>query len=84
MCCVFIARHPGTGKFAATEGDTDGDGILDVVDNCIRVANPDQRDTDGDGFGNVCDGDLDNNGIVNSLDYSLFKNRLLTTDPTLI
>lgn len=68
-------------SFAATEGDTDGDGILDVVDNCIRVANPDQRDTDGDGFGNVCDGDLDNNGIVNSLDYSLFKSRLLTTDP---
>src|SRR5690606_31616807 len=44
--------------------DRDGDGIPDALDNCIRVPNPDQRDTDGDGFGNVCDADVDGDGRV--------------------
>jgi hypothetical protein len=62
-------------------GDLDKDGILDFADNCLEVANPGQQDSDGDGFGNICDGDLDNNGIVNSLDFSSFKKRLTTRDP---
>ncbi|MEO0424062.1 MAG: hypothetical protein AAF184_17120 [Pseudomonadota bacterium] len=39
--------------------DSDGDGLVDTDDNCTLMANADQRDTDGDGFGNVCDGDFD-------------------------
>ena len=35
--------------------DTDGDGLLDDVDNCRDVANADQADRDGDGIGDVCD-----------------------------
>ncbi len=35
--------------------DRDGDGVLDLVDNCIAVANPDQHDEDGDAIGDVCD-----------------------------
>lgn len=35
--------------------DTDGDGILDGNDNCPKVANYDQQDGDGDGFGDACD-----------------------------
>jgi len=61
--------------------DFDGDGIYDDADNCIEQANTSQVDTDKDGYGNLCDGDLDNNGLVNSLDLSLFKSRFRTTDP---
>jgi hypothetical protein len=35
--------------------DTDGDGVLDLYDNCIRNWNPNQWDADGDGIGDVCE-----------------------------
>lgn len=35
--------------------DTDGDGIVDALDNCPTVANADQRDWDGDHIGDACD-----------------------------
>lgn len=35
--------------------DTDGDGVVDDVDNCPMVANADQRDHDADGRGDACD-----------------------------
>lgn len=38
-------------------GDTDEDGHLDDVDNCTYVKNPDQADTDADGYGDACDSD---------------------------
>ncbi len=53
--------------------DSDGDGVDDTLDNCIEIANADQRDSNGDGFGSVCDADLDDNGFVNFADLSLFK-----------
>lgn len=34
--------------------DSDGDGIIDPNDNCVRVPNPDQLDSDGDGHGDAC------------------------------
>ena len=36
--------------------DTDGDGVIDIVDNCPLVLNPDQSDADGDHVGDACDG----------------------------
>lgn len=53
--------------------DTDGDGVPNARDNCLAVANANQVDTDADGFGNACDGDLNNDGMVNALDVALFK-----------
>jgi uncharacterized protein (TIGR03790 family) len=51
--------------FAAV-ADSDGDGIPDASDNCVLVPNTDHRDTDGDGYGNLCDADLDNDGTVST------------------
>jgi len=51
--------------------DSDSDGIPDVCDNCTMKVNPWQEDTDGDLFGDICDGDLDNNGIVNFGDINV-------------
>ena len=60
--------------------DSDGDGIADVIDNCIEVPNADQRDTDGDLFGNVCDTDLNNDNITNAIDLGIFKSVFFTAD----
>jgi hypothetical protein len=37
------------------EVDTDADGVPDDQDNCPNDYNPDQKDSDGDGIGDVCD-----------------------------
>lgn len=69
--------------------DTDGDGIVDAADNCINVPNGlliedagghSQRDSDADGYGNMCDADLDNNLFVNFADLGLFRQRIGSTD----
>lgn len=39
----------------ACNTDADGDGILDINDNCPNTPNPNQADFDGDGRGDVCD-----------------------------
>ena len=70
-----------TGFYYEAAIDTDGDGVVDNVDNCILVPNPAQRDTDGDGYGNYCDPDLNNDLTVNAADLALFKPLFFTTDP---
>lgn len=70
---VFI-----TSAFAAT--DTDGDGVIDDSDNCILKANPPQRDTDSDGYGNYCDPDFNNDLIVNAADLGYLKSNFFSND----
>jgi len=43
-------------------GDADNDGVLNAVDNCVLVANPDQADADGDQVGDLCDACTDLDG----------------------
>ena len=38
----------------AKEADSDADGVLNAVDNCPGVYNPDQKDSNGDGIGDAC------------------------------
>jgi hypothetical protein len=56
--------------------DIDQDGVADAQDNCTLIANPDQRDTNGDGYGNMCDPDFNGDGTVNINDYNRLKARL--------
>ncbi len=53
--------------------DTDGDGIDDTGDNCVVAANTDQRDTNGDGIGNACDADVNDDCSVNFGDLAILK-----------
>ena len=56
--------------------DADIDGVLDGVDNCRLVANPAQLDSNGDGYGNLCDADLNNSGTVTVADYGILRSVL--------
>lgn len=47
--------------------DPDGDDVK-KDDNCPGDYNPDQKDTDEDGIGNICDGDIDGDDIPNTED----------------
>ncbi len=56
-----------------TVTDTDDDGVPNYLDNCTWIANPDQRDTNGDGLGNRCDADINNDCAVNFGDLAAFR-----------
>jgi len=61
-------------SFAGLAPDADGDGIPDVLDKCMNdsrnVAATCDRDLDG--YGNVCDGDYNQDKSVLAADYAMF------------
>ncbi|WP_299001152.1 thrombospondin type 3 repeat-containing protein [uncultured Tenacibaculum sp.] len=64
---VFAATY-GRGIFSGKfkidpNGDADGDGVLNGVDNCPNTANADQADIDNNGIGDVCQ-DTDEDGVL--------------------
>jgi len=77
-------------RLHSTLPDRDGDGVPDVADNCIDEPNgpllPDaggnvQLDADRDGYGNACDADFNEDGIVNFVDLARMKSAFLSGNP---
>ncbi|MEM6638558.1 MAG: dockerin type I domain-containing protein [Pseudomonadota bacterium] len=60
--------------------DADGDGVADQFDNCLNVSNNSQLDGDGDGLGNACDADINNDCTVNFIDLGLFRQVFFSSD----
>ena len=81
FAAVVLLLTQSLHAIAQVTTDTDGDGVADTLDNCPLTANANQRDTDGDGLGSLCDADLNNDGVVNLQDYGLFRQRFGTADP---
>jgi hypothetical protein len=55
---LLLAENMITQSFCGGE-DSDGDGIVDVCDNCPAVANDDQADGNDDGAGDACQPTID-------------------------
>ncbi|MEQ1801966.1 MAG: dockerin type I domain-containing protein [Gammaproteobacteria bacterium] len=53
--------------------DSDADGLPDPLDNCTLSPNASQLDADGDGYGNICDADLNNSGQVTAADFAILR-----------
>jgi thrombospondin type 3 repeat protein len=62
-------------SLAGLAPDADSDGVPDVLDKCMldaRNVGQASCDTDQDGYGNVCDGDFNNNGTTNTQDFTMY------------
>ena len=75
LCLTLVTLTPLCAQ------DADSDGVLDAVDNCVDRFNPTQLNSDYDRFGNACDGDLDQDGLVNGTDRSLIAGEIGSSRP---
>ncbi|MEO1574514.1 MAG: hypothetical protein AAFU65_06090, partial [Pseudomonadota bacterium] len=60
--------------------DFDGDGAFNTQDNCLETPNADQVDADGDGYGNLCDADFNNDCVVNVVDLGLMREAFFSSN----
>ena len=65
---------------AGVDADTDGDGVQNNIDNCDAATNASQLDSDDDGYGNACDGDFNQDGVVGGPDFTIFAGAFGTSE----
>ncbi|MCF7844006.1 thrombospondin type 3 repeat-containing protein [Candidatus Gracilibacteria bacterium] len=58
-----VYNNPQYVEDVYVEKDFDNDGILDIHDNCPSQFNSDQKDSNGNGVGDICD-DYDYDGVL--------------------
>jgi hypothetical protein len=64
---TYVPTINGPFCYPVTYADSDGDGVIDPLDNCPTISNSDQEDADLDGIGDACDEctDTDDDGWGN-------------------
>ena len=69
--CTLITAFPLL-ALAGPAADSDGDGVANIIDNCSSIPNAGTAgcDSDLDGYGNLCDGDFNNDLSVDGADFS--------------
>ena len=73
---VMTTYHVDAGR------DGDSDGVYDVADYSPNTYDPDNIDSDGDGYGNIIDADFNNDDIVDLSDMLYFRNNFGSADST--
>jgi hypothetical protein len=81
-CAILLALGL---SLTVTAGPSEPDSDLDLVVDCADDCNPphpqdpdgsdnlNQADSDKDGYGQICDGDYNNDGKTNTSDFTIFK-----------
>lgn len=78
----FLTEDDGAGvKAPPNVADSDGDLLEDAVDNCPGIANSNQKDSDLDRLGDVCDEDLDGDGVAQHMKLQPAKPLILDNCP---
>lgn len=90
-CAFLLALGLASVSFAGSIIDADSDGVPDSFDVCRVIPNgplspgplgcPGQNDADQDGYGILCDPDLNNNNIVDLGDLGVLLPKLGSVNP---